>query len=474
MRENIIGRYEEQRELEEVLHSNKSEFVAVCGRRRVGKTFLIEEFFEKEIVFKTAGMADQPKTMQIKAFYRDLLDSGIDESEEQPKDWLDIFSLLRKLITAKGEGRKVVVLDELPWMDTPKSGFVPALEHFWNVWASSRRDVVLVVCGSSTSWMMNTLFRNHGGLYNRITHRLFLQPFTLNETEQLLRSRNIALSRYETAELYMIMGGIPFYLEMLQQRMSLAQNIDNLFFRRNGTLRREFGNLYAALFRNSGDYVKIVRALSKNLTGLTREEILSVTKLPSGGGLSSMLDNLESCGFIRVYKNYLGHRGELKLYQLVDFYTLFYFHFIEGKEESAEERWSDIQGKPEFYAWAGLSFETLALHHIPQMKRALGIGGVKTEEYAFRLADESGGAQIDLLIDRADNTVNLCEMKYSIDRFTIDKDYEMNLRRKISLLSRQPRFRKSVRLTFVTTFGVERNIHSGMVCDEVTLDDLFA
>ncbi len=471
MKENIIGRDKEKQILSDIYNSGKSEFVAVCGRRRVGKTFLIKEYFEEELLFQTSGVANANKTTQIKTFYNEMLSCGL-QSNKKPADWIDVFFMLRQIIEQSKQQRKVILLDELPWMDTPRSGFISALEHFWNSWASSRHDVVLVVCGSSTSWMMNKLIQNHGGLYNRITQRIFLEPFTLKETEQMLQHKGFMLSRYEIAELYMILGGIPFYIDMLQQGLSLSQNIDDLLFRRNGSLRNEFDNLYASLFTNSDDYVKVVSALSKRKIGLTRAEIVDETKLNSGGGLSAMLQNLEWSGFLRIYDNYMGKRGETTLYQLTDFFTLFYFHFLR-KDTKAENTWTTIQHTPEFHSWIGLTFELLALLHINQVKSALGISGVRTKEYAWRQHDEGQGAQIDLVIDRTDNTVNLCEMKFSINPYEIDKDYEMNLRNKLSCFIKQPKFRKSVQLTFITTYGVVRNTHCGIVNNEITLEDLF-
>ena len=468
MKEKIIGRKREKALLDEIPHSGKSEFVAVCGRRRVGKTFLIKEFFEDEMVFQTSGVANSPRKTQLKSFYNDLVAQGMAPSKE-PADWLDIFFMLRQFLENQAEGRKVVMLDELPWMDTRRSGFIPALEHFWNSWATGRHDIVLIVCGSATSWMMDKLINNHGGLYNRITQRIFLQPFTLRETEQMLQSKNINLSRYEVAELYMIMGGIPYYIDMLSPSLSLDQNIDDLLFRRNGALANEFDNLYAALFDNSADYVKIVEALSHKRDGLSRDEIVKASGLASGGTLSAMLKNLEWSGFVR---SYVGFQSQ-PLFQLTDFYSMFYFKFLR-KRQKTENTWQTIQRSPEFNSWAGLTFELLVLNHSDKVKQALGISGVNCREYAWRCTGSEGGAQIDMVIDRADNTINLCEMKFSISEFVISKSYEMNLRNKIAKFMENASRRKSIRLTMITTFGVERNAHSGIVNDNITLDDLFA
>lgn len=471
MKEKIIGRKREKILLDEILRSGKSEFIAVCGRRRVGKTFLVKEFFEDEIVFQTSGVANSPRKIQLKSFYNDLIAQGMPASKE-PSDWLDAFLMLRQFLKQAGNERKVVILDELPWMDTHRSGFIPALEHFWNSWAAGRHDIVLVVCGSSTSWMMDKLINNKGGLYNRITRRIFLEPFTLAETEQMLLAKNIHLSRYETAELYMILGGIPYYLDMVSPSLSLDQNIDELFFHRNGALANEFANLYAALFYNSEDYIKVVEALSKKRDGLSRDEIVTESGLPSGGTLTNMLQNLEWCGFIRSYNGFQSERKNVALYQLTDFFTMFYFRFL-AKRRKAENTWQTIQGSAEFNAWAGLTFELLVLSHSDMVKSALGISGVNSQEYAWRCYDDGGGAQIDMVIDRADNTINICEMKFSVAEYTISKNYEMNLRNKIAMFMKNAPRRKSIRLTMITTFGVEHNMHSGIVNDNITLDDLF-
>lgn len=471
MKQNIIGREKEKDQLERIYHSNKAEFVAVCGRRRVGKTFLIKEYFEHELIFQTAGLAHDGMARQLKAFYEDLVEYGLPRKNDSPKDWIEAFQLLRQLIKLSPRQRKVILLDELPWMDTPKSGFISALEHFWNSWASNRHDLVLIVCGSATSWMMNKLINNHGGLHNRLTCHLFLEPFTLVENERFLQSRGFNLSRYDIAVGYMALGGIPYYLDMLDSRKSLTQNLEELLFKPNGLLVHEFSNLYAALFKNSDDYVKVVEALSRRKTGMSRSEIIAATSISSGNGLTTVLRNLEWCGFIRKYMNYKASRKDVNLYQLIDFFSLFHFTFLTDKRFNS---WSAIQGTPIFHAWAGLTFELLSLIHVDQIKRKLGILGINSMEYAWRSMGPEHGAQIDLVIDRADNTINLCEMKFSIGNFCINKRYEMNLRNKMAQFMATAERYKSLQLTFVTTYGLEQNAHSGIVNNVVTLDDFFA
>ena len=470
----IVGRNAEKAELDKIFHSAKAEFLAVCGRRRVGKTFLIKEFFEKELVFSVSGLAKANTQKQIKNFYSTLklYDSSF---SEKPSDWLDVFNLLINYLNSLQQERKVILLDELPWMDTPKSGFISALEHFWNGWASSRRDIVLIVCGSATSWMMDNLINNHGGLHNRLTRQIFLEPFTLKETEQMLESSGFNLSRYEIAEYYMILGGIPYYMTLLNPGESVAQNIDRLFFKRNGELKNEFDNLYAALFNNSESYIKVASVLNSKRSGLTRNEIAEDAKILSGGTLTNILKNMESCGFIRKYKCHSLGKSQT-VFQLVDFFSLFYFRFIQHETGNRTNYWGAIQGTQKFYAWAGLAFENVVLSHTEQIKQALGIRGIDSEEYTWRKdSNESEGAQIDLLIDRKDNTVNLCEIKFCESIYELKAEEEMKLRNRISTLrSSLKKKTKSIQLTMITSFGVAKGKYSGIIQSQVTLDDLFS
>ena len=470
MKSRIIGRKSEQQILQRIYQSGRSEFVAVCGRRRVGKTFLVKEYFESELVFQTSGLANCGMKEQIETFYKELIYHGL-KSDAKPKNWTDIFFLLRTYLEMLGDGRKVVLLDELPWMDTPRSGFISALEYFWNVWASARHDIVLIVCGSSTSWMMDMLINNHGGLHNRLTRQLFLQPFNLAECQEYFTARHFNLSNYDIAEYYMILGGIPYYLDLLLPDLSLSQNIDALLFRSNGALRQEFDNLYKALFRNADEYVEIVKALSLKRYGLTRDEVVDATGIKTGGRLSQILKNLISCGFIRKYQLFNSGKSPREIFQLVDFFTLFYFCHINNN--NTPNYWTSIQGKPEFFAWAGNTFEMLVLNHLEQVKQKLGISGVETAAYSWRVEDEHGKSQIDLVIDRVGSTTNVCEIKFSISEFEISKEYEQNLRNKITRFFDATDHKKSLVLTLITSYGVKQGKHSGIVQKQIVLDDLF-
>ena len=470
----IIGRKEEQQILRSAAQSENSEFVAVYGRRRVGKTFLIRETFGYKFTFQHTGLAKGNTREQLFSFAISLRDAGYDDCPI-PKSWLEAFSLLSTYLKNSTDEKKIVFLDELPWMDTPRSNFISAFEHFWNGWASARKDIVLIICGSATSWIINKVINDHGGLHNRVTKQIALQPFTLKECEMFAQSKGLEMSRYQLAECYMVLGGIPYYWSLLEKGLSLSQNIDKIIFAKNGKLSNEFNQLYASLFKSPEQYIDVVTALGKKKAGMTRDEIIAAIDKYSNGALSKVLDELEYCGFIRKYNGF-DKKSKQAIYQLIDNYTLFYFKFIQQNENNDEHFWSASIDSAMHRAWSGLAFERLCMAHTQQIKATLGIAGVLSNIYSWRKeADEtSDGAQIDLLIDRKDQVVNLCEMKYSLSEYVIDAEYEQKLRNKKSVFIGTTNTKKAVHLTMVTTFGIKANAYSGIVQNEVTLDDLFA
>ena len=444
------------------------------GRRRVGKTYLIRETFGYKFTFQHTGLAKGNTKEQLFSFAISLRDAGYDDCPI-PKSWLEAFSLLSTYLKNSTDEKKIVFLDELPWMDTPRSNFISAFEHFWNGWASARKDIVLIICGSATSWIINKVINDHGGLHNRVTKQIALQPFTLKECGMFAQSKGLEMSRYQLAECYMVLGGIPYYWSLLEKGLSLAQNIDKIIFAKNGKLSNEFNQLYASLFKSPEQYIDIVTALGKKKVGMTREEIIAATDKYSNGALSKVLDELEYCGFIRKYNGF-DKKSKQAIYQLIDNYTLFYFKFIQQNENNDEHFWSASIDSAMHRAWSGLAFERLCMAHTQQIKAALGIAGVLSNVYSWRKgADEmSDGAQIDLLIDRKDQVINLCEMKYSLSEYVIDAEYEQKLRNKKSVFIDTTNTRKAVHLTMVTTFGIKANAHSGIVQNEITLEDLFS
>jgi AAA+ ATPase superfamily predicted ATPase len=466
----IIGRYEEQLSLKEYVNSEKPEFVVVYGRRRVGKTFLIKEFFNKTFGFYVTGLANAKRNEQLENFNVTLNHYG-KMPYPKSKSWMDSFRQLIHLIThIKRKGKKIIFIDELSWLDTPRSGFLTALEYFWNSWASSQPDILLIVCGSATSWMIDKLLKNRGGLHNRVTRRMQITPFSLSECEEFFRHKKIVMDRRTMVESYMIFGGIPFYMDTMEKRFSLAQNVDKLCFSKNGALRDEFSILYASLFKNDEKHVKVVSALGKKAKGMIRDEIIEETNL-QGGGLTTVLEELEQCGFVRTYQSF-GKKTKYAVYQLIDFFTLFHIHFIESKSNYGNF-WTTMSDNARHRAWTGYAFELVCLTHEEQIKQKLGISGVLTHSASWRSLTSQPGAQIDLLIDRNDSVINICEMKYAKDEFPIDKKYAESLCNKRDVFIGESKTRKAVHLTMVTTHGVRRNDYHSLIQSEVKMEDLF-
>lgn len=469
----LIGRKIEKEKLLEAYNSEYSEFVAVYGRRRVGKTFLIRETFDYKFTFAHSGASNKNTRTQLDEFYRSLRRHGA-AIDSVPKNWLDAFDCLSSFLDKSEDKRKVVFIDEMPWMDTPRSNFVSALEHFWNGWASARKDILLIVCGSASSWIINKIFRNHGGLHNRVSSRIHLNAFSLYECEQYAKALNLGFSRSQIAEAYMIMGGVPFYWSKLKKTRSLAQNIDALFFDEDGEFSHEFDDLYASLFSNPDKYIKIIDALGTRKMGLTREEIIKYAKLDDNGALSQMLDNLAYCGFIRRYTQ-IGSKKKNSMYQLIDSYTLFYYNFIKNNSNADKGYWSKIIGKPVYNTWCGLAFERLCLLHAQQIKSALGISGILSNVYSWQQkADgDNHGAQIDLLIDRADGVIDVCEMKYNKAAYTITPEYRANLLNKINSFQQATSTKKAIHLVLVTANGLADSPNNDIVNNSVSLNELF-
>ncbi len=474
MNEAIIGRVKEIQVMQGLKDSPKSEFLAVYGRRRVGKTYLIRNIFENDFVFQLTGQSNTKLQWQLGNFHRSFVRQyPAKEGTTPAKSWFDAFQYIMDLIEASDKPKKVIFLDELPWLDTPQSGFISALEHFWNSWASARRDIILIVCGSSASWIINKLINNKGGLHNRITKRIKLEPFNLAETEVFFKRKNSAFERYQIVQLFMVLGGIPFYLEMVDTGQSAVQNINNLCFDANGELRTEFDNLYASLFKKAQDHIAVIEALATKASGMSREELIKVAKINNSGSTTMLLRELEECGFIRKYP-YFGKKEKNQLYQLIDFYSLFYLTFIKNTNTIDENLWLNGIDNPQYRTWSGYAFEMVCLHHLREIKHALGISGVFTNTSTWYSMDKTAKAQIDLLIDRRDGIINICEMKFSMKPYVIDKKYAEELRHKIETFREQTKTSKSTFLTLITAFGMQKNEYSNMlVQNSLSLNELF-
>lgn len=470
----IIGRNEEQYVLKEIANSKEPHFVALTGRRRVGKTYLIKTFFNNKIDFECSGIPNTTLQSQLQNFYYSITQSfKIRNNESSPSNWMEAFQLLSRCLSSKKKKGKIIVfIDELPWLDTHKSNFLPALDWFWNSWASDK-NIMLVVCGSATSWMIHKLINNKGGLHNRITKRIHLQPFTIHETAQFLKHQKINWNPYQILQLYMALGGIPHYLKEIRKGESAMQAINRICFQKNGLLINEFDNLYTALFKNAGIHVQVIFALSSKQKGLTRNEILKAAKLTDGGSFTKILDELEWCNFISSIPSY-GRIKKETLYRLTDEFSLFYIKFMYKKKNV---NWQQLSATQTWKSWSGYAFENICRKHIKELKNALGISGVFTEEYALSIRGnaQQQGAQIDLMIDRKDNIINLCEVKFYDKPFIITKDYARQIQYKIDALQALAPSSKSIFPTMITTFGlVDNSYSSGFIQQSVTMDFLFS
>ena len=452
--------------------------IAILGRRRVGKTFLVRNFYKKQLVFELTGIHDEGLEAQLLNF-RDALQQATKSPipPAPPGNWIEAFSFLTEFLKTRLRREPLAVLfDEFPWIHTPKSGFLSAFGHWWNTWASTQSQLKVLICGSAASWMIENIINDRGGLHNRVSRTIRLYPFTLKETQEYLASRSIILDHYQILQLYMAMGGIPQYLSQVEKGESTNFVIDKLFFNKGGYLKTEFQNLYRSLFANAIHHESIVRALAKKSSGLTRAELIAALGFSTGGTTTRLFEELEESGFITQYVPF-GKTKRDSIYKLSDEYSLFYLKFIENTRASGSGTWQRIAAGQSYASWSGYAFEATCQKHLPQLKKALGISGVYTEASAWLYTsknEEERGAQIDLLLDRQDHCINLCEMKFSKNEFTIDKRYAGELENKIRTFSNQTKTKKTIFPTMITPYGVARNeYYTRLIQAEVQVNDLF-
>ena len=472
----IIGRRKEKKRLSTLRDSGNPEFVAVYGRRRVGKTYLIREFFENNFAFQVTGIEDVGLKEQLQSFTASLQRHGAGDIGT-PKNWFEAFELLRDLLEEKAKGRSggkriVVFIDEMPWLDKSRSNFIHAFEHFWNSWGAGQQRLMLIACGSATIWIKKKLLENYGGLYNRVTAQIELEQFSLSECEEYYEYRGMPMSRFEILESFMIFGGIPHYMSLMDVTLSLKQNIDQLCFGKAADLRNEFGKLFASLFHSPESYVEVVEALNSRLSGLTYSELANTTSLGDAGSLKRSLNDLMNSGFVNRYRSY-GKKARGTVYKLVDSFVLFYLRFMRDASDKDTVFWQTYSHKGSYYFWRGYAFENVCLAHYAQIKGGLGISGINTSHSAWRSEEYDPGVQIDLIIDRDDRLIDLCEMKCTESAYPIDKETELALRNKRAAFMGETKTRKTVRIVMIAPYGVKNGKYSSIADAEITLDDLF-
>lgn len=474
--EELIGREDEKALLLKIGQSGEPELVVVYGRRRVGKTYLIRNVFKKQIAFELSGIHYATIDQQLENFSMALSKAAGNIPFAKPASWMEAFNMLTNYLKPIiKKQRKVIFIDEFPWICSPRSGFMQAFENFWNTWASLQHNLIVVICGSAAAWMIQKVINNRGGLHNRVTRRIRLLPFTLSETEAFLKARRVNLDRYQVLQLYMVMGGIPQYLREVETGESAIQAIDRTCFTKDGLLHNEFKNLFLSLFDDATTHMDIVRALAKKGIGLTRSEIIDTCNLTSGGGTTKILDELTESGFITPYIPF-NRTAKDSIYKLTDEYSIFYLKFIEGSRFSGTGTWISFSTGTSWKSWSGFAFESICMKHTRLLKKALGIDGVHTElsMWRYRPQKEEQGAQIDLLIDRQDQCINICEMKFSTSAYELTKKYVKELEDKLNVFRDHTKTRKTLFLTMVSAHGI-KNITTfpGLIQSEVTMDALF-
>jgi uncharacterized protein len=471
----VIGRQVEKRILDEVLQSEKAEFVAVYGRRRVGKTYLIRQYLKQHLVFDFTGSNLEDNVTQLANFNREFKRQCID-NEPIVKDWPDAFAMLSDyLYTLDTQKKAAIFIDELPWLDRAKSGFLGALQFFWNQHGSQMNHLVLIACGSAASWIIKNITESTGGLYNRVTRRIELKPFNLAEVEAFLNARHIQFTHYQILQLYMVMGGIPFYLDFVKPSKSIHQVIEEMCFTANGILQKEFKMLYHSLFKQAENHVLIIETLAKSPYGLTRKALLEKTKIPSGGSFIRTIENLLDCGFI-VENHAYGKKTKETTFRVVDFYSVFYLRYIKDNLGNQKNTWQSIQESNAYQSWCGYAFENVCLIHTEQICRYLGISGVYTQVGSWHFAgnDEINGAQVDLLIDRKDGIIHLFEAKFTQDSFILTKEYTAKLRQKRTIFNYVSKTKKMVVTSLLTTYPAMKNAYYlEEIFSEVPMEALF-
>jgi len=469
------GREIEKQILEKCSESTGSEMIAIIGRRRVGKTRLIREVFKGRIDFEITGIYEASLSEQLENFKAKLNEHSKKQLTATPKSWFEAFNMLKAYLSKKRVQRKrVVFIDELPWLASPRSKFLQNFSHFWNDWAE-KNNILIIICGSAASWMVTNVVHHRGGLHNRITQLIHLRPFTLNETAQYLKKRKINFTNYQIAQLYMVMGGIPHYLKEIERGMSVAQIVDKTCFSKYGLLRDEYPKLLTSLYKHSETHDTILRSLSKKWKGLTRQEIVWNSGLKDGGSINRALNELEESSFISQYQPY-GKKKKGTLYRLSDYYILFYLKFIEGKKSAGKGAFSQLQGKPLWTSWSGYAFENLCLNHKEEIKMALGVSAVYTLTSSFISKGDknASGTQIDMLLDRDDGVINICEAKFYDGPFTITKEYASKLRNKRTVFKEETGTNKNLSLVMISSFGIKENAYSTELIDNsISLEDLF-
>lgn len=396
--------------------------------------------------------------------------------------WREAFHALTEKIKTLPKSKKVVIfLDELPWLATKKSQLLQTLDVFWNSIWSDMPNIKLIVCGSAASWMLEKLINAKGGLHNRLTATIKLKPFTLAETKLFLHSQGIKYNNKQILDIYMVCGGIPYYLAQVKKSLSPVQNINNICFHEDGLLYDEFERLFKSLFDHADISTAIIKEIAKHRDGVMSEVLINRIGASSGGTFVKRLNELMAAGFIERFVPY-GRKVRDHYYKIVDEYTIFYLTWIEsikltGVKQSKGNYWKNLSQSPTWNTWAGYAYEAVCYKHIDNIIHALELDAISCKvgnwRYIPRKGSSEKGAQIDLIIDRADNTISLCEIKYSVNEFNIDKAIANNIANKVKVFMKHYSTNKHLSVVLITTNGLKKTIWSEDLIDVVITIDVF-
>ncbi len=470
--EELIGREQEATQIKKYVKNNRNELIAIYGRRRVGKTFLIRKLFNDQFDFHATGIIDGTFEDELGVFNEALEEYGY--KGKKAKKWMDAFSSLGKLLKKKAEEKKgapiIVFIDELPCFDTRNSRFIKMFGHFWNNTGAWINNIKLFICGSATSWMIRNIINSRGGLHNRVTHEIHLRPFTLWQTEKYLKKNKFRWNQLGILQIYMSLGGVPYYLSLLDNQKTIPENIDMLFFGEKALLRNEFDRLFNSLYHSPENYKEIIQLLVSNKTGMTRRDMAKKLKVQDNGHFGDMLENLIYCDFLRKYNN--GGRVNGAIYQITDFFTLFHHQFCK-KNITDPDYWVKMSGTPTVNTWYGLTYERVCQYHVREIIHALRFDTIHTEYYSWRSKKSSPEAQIDIIVERADDNISICEVKYSKTIYSINKAEHEKINYREEAFRKETGTEKGIQTCIITTFGLKQNSHSDIADQTITLKDLF-
>ena len=461
---NIIGRKDEEEHLLWRLSHDEGQFIAVYGRRGTGKTFFVEELLGERIDLTVTGIPGGSRKDELHNFSREL---SARSGQKFPftRSWMDAFRQLRSFIETRKEQESIIVfLDELQWMDTPKSRFLTMLGHFWNSYGNWVRNFRLIIASSDPGWMIQKVFGDPGELYGRIVCRLWLRPFTLRETEELLQRRGFHLDRRETLLAHMLTGGVPYFLTMLDPKESLAENTERLFFSPDAPLCAECESVLSSLSAVSEGSPgrRILELLAQNDRGLRIEEITKALKPEPEDIIQDALQGLEESGLTRVYGSFR-KRKHGAVHCLSDSSLLFCLRFVRGCAGTPPRSRSDAG---ERRTWMNAAFAISCLRHMNEIREAAGISRILVSICVW----QPEGRPV-LVFDRGDRAVSICEIEYSESPLSAAECLP-HLQRLMEQFRAETRTKKALKPVMIAPYGID-GITDGWEVQCVTLDDLF-